>query len=313
MTTLTAPIGDTLETDVGSRIVVGYDGSASSVSAATWAAEEAVARDAPLSILSCAVMPVGIGWAAGAAAVVEDGWTFVERAATEQAEALAVQIRRAHPTLRGSIDVRVGAPREVLVDASHDAALLVVGKTGAGAVKTLILGSVANSVVRRSACPSVLVPAGAVHRRHAGDGVSRGRIAVGVDGSPQSDAAIAWALDEAAARKSEVVLVQAWSFSYPGPVVESGAAHDAAAKEASRILDAAVAAASSRRPEVPVSGRLVEDSASHALLDQAESADLLVVGSRGRGGLRSMLFGSVASAVTEHASCPTVVVHSTAH
>lgn len=96
-------------------------------------------------------------------------------------------------------------------------------------------------------------------------------------------------------------------------MLESAEARDDACAHAGELLDALVCATRERANGFTVKGVLVEDAASAALLDQGESVDLLVVGSRGRGGLRSMLFGSVAHAMTEHATCPTVVLRSPQH
>jgi nucleotide-binding universal stress UspA family protein len=268
---------------VRNEIVVGYDGSASSAAAAEWAAAEAVARSAHLRVITCTRNA--------------EGQHPGTRCCGDRAE-----LRRRYPGLSCEWVPLVGPPREVLVTESERADLVVVGKTGAGAVKMLVLGSVANSVVRRSKCPSVLVPAESVGRP------STHRIAVGIDGSPASRQALGWAVAEATVRGGELVLVHAWSFAYDGPVRESADAVDAARASAAAMLDEVVAATRDSADGFTVGGLLVEGTACDALLDQSESVDLLVVGSRGRSGLRSTLFGSVAHAVTEHATCPTVVV-----
>jgi len=284
------------------RIVVGYDGSVPSAAAVNWAAAEAVRRQAALFVLSCYSSPVGVDWISGAAAAVTYDIGEIERVTLGSADAMAAEIRRRHPELRCEGRAVFGAPRDVLVDESAGADLMVVGKTGGGAVKALFMGSVANAVVRRSSCPTVVVPACSTAREETGE------IVVGVDDSPASDAALAWALDEASLRGADLVVAHAWSYVYTGAAIASAQARDIMCVDARSTLDRIVTAASTRATGCSVRGRLVEDSPSAALLDEGADADLLVVGSRGRGGLRSMLFGSVAHAVTEHAPCPTVVI-----
>lgn len=135
------------------------------------------------------------------------------------------------------------------------------------------------------------------------------RIVVGVDGSETARAALHWALDEARLRSAAVDVVHAWqmpyvsSFPYPMVDVLSGEFE----REARQVLDRMVGGADTSG--VPaVEPLLVCDGAARALLDTAKGAELLVVGSRGRGGFTGLLLGSVSQHVVHHASCPVVVV-----
>jgi nucleotide-binding universal stress UspA family protein len=143
-----------------------------------------------------------------------------------------------------------------------------------------------------------------------------GRIVVGVDGSELGAAAAAWALEEAKLREATLVAVHAWTFVPPGPLAEPGMvpvpagdlAGDFTAERniAETILDDAVAGAS--EAGVDVERMLVEASPGDAIVDAAREADLIVVGSHGRGRLASALLGSVSHHVLKHAPCPVVVV-----
>ena len=142
-----------------------------------------------------------------------------------------------------------------------------------------------------------------------------GRIVVGVDGSELGAAALAWALEEAKLRDATLVAVHAWTFIPSGPIAEPGMvpvpagdlAGDFTAERniAESILEDAVAAT---EDGVKVERLLVEASPGDALVEAAEGADLIVVGSHGRGRIASALLGSVSNHVLKHAPCPVVVL-----
>jgi nucleotide-binding universal stress UspA family protein len=133
------------------------------------------------------------------------------------------------------------------------------------------------------------------------------KIVVGVDGSPCSTRALQWACDEAKLTGGEVTAVHAWTYPYPGRRTGVSEPRDDMELEAmSELRDALEPVVSTTGNGVVVHPRLVEGSAVTALLDEAADADLLVVGSRGRGGLAAMMLGSVSNAVVHHATCPVV-------
>lgn len=138
-------------------------------------------------------------------------------------------------------------------------------------------------------------------------------IVVGVDGSAGSDRAVAWALDEARVHGDRVVLVHSWEFPSFGVTNFAGDplpvfGHDDIQRLASEVLDAAERDARAKEPTVELSGRLVEGHPASALIDASVGARLLVVGSRGLGGFKGMLMGSVSSSCVHHARCPVVVI-----
>jgi len=144
-------------------------------------------------------------------------------------------------------------------------------------------------------------------------------IVVGVDGSPGSREALRWALDEARRREATLRIVHAWmvplveampepwvlGLTPPAPSDEEVYEHLRAAAQA--VLDSAVDDAKAE-PAVEVEGELVEGRAAPALIEAARDADLLVVGSRGRGGFAGLLLGSVSAQCAHHSPCPLVVV-----
>lgn len=137
------------------------------------------------------------------------------------------------------------------------------------------------------------------------------RIVVGVDGSDASRQALEWAVDEGRRRDATVEVIHAWvttglSDPYGIFVMDPEVLHTAA----QHALDHIVSRIDLGTASPKVLPRLVNDTAAHALLDASEGADLLVVGSHGRGGFAGMLLGSVSQHVLHHATCPVVVVRS---
>jgi nucleotide-binding universal stress UspA family protein len=134
------------------------------------------------------------------------------------------------------------------------------------------------------------------------------RIVVGVDGSSGSEAALRWAIDEAGRRGAYVEAVHVWHPAYVGGYPYTTAAFDPGELEASAkaILDEAIAALGA--VEIRVDPVVECGSAASALVERAKGADLLVVGSRGRGGFAGLLLGSVSQQVAHHAPCPVVIV-----
>ena len=146
------------------------------------------------------------------------------------------------------------------------------------------------------------------------------KIVVGVDGSQGGRKALEWALEEARLHRALLHVVHAWMVPLIDALPEPWAVgspplgpaddevHEHLEAAARSILDASLAEARSVDPGVEVRGELVEARPASALLAAAEDADLLVVGSRGRGGFAGLLLGSVSAQCVHHAPCPVVVV-----
>ncbi|MCW0212129.1 MAG: universal stress protein [Pseudonocardia sp.] len=135
-----------------------------------------------------------------------------------------------------------------------------------------------------------------------------GRIVVGVDGSASSAAALLWAVRQADLTGARVLAISAWSVPVTyGPIPVPQLWTDWSGIARRSLSDAVRTALGERAPEVEVDA--VEGGAAFVLLEAARDAELIVVGSRGRGGFAGLLLGSVALTVTTHARCPVVVVH----
>ena len=145
-------------------------------------------------------------------------------------------------------------------------------------------------------------------------------IVVGVDGSDASDEALRWAAEEARLRSAPLVAVYAWSFIPPQPLGDPGMLAvpagdiagqlDAESASAREALAEAVGTALGADPGVEVEQKLVEGDPGEVLVAESEAAELVVVGSHGRSGLKAALLGSVSRHVVSHAACPVVVVKS---
>nr|WP_083212255.1 universal stress protein [Mycobacterium malmoense] len=136
-------------------------------------------------------------------------------------------------------------------------------------------------------------------------------IAVGIDGSEASKDALRWAANQAQLTSGEVHAVIAWqtpsSYGYYVDYFDADAAADAR-----KTLQEVVSSTLGESPSVPVTSRVVKGQPAEVLIEASRSADLLVVGSRGRGAFTGMLLGSVSQHCVQHAACPVLVVRAPA-
>ncbi|MFE9425767.1 universal stress protein [Kitasatospora sp. NPDC006697] len=139
------------------------------------------------------------------------------------------------------------------------------------------------------------------------------RIVVGVDGSPSSIDALSWAVDQARTRGAVIEALTAWQYPVAtGWTLPMETGEDLAAIMR-KVLDDAIAQATGAVGPIEIRPRVVQGGAASCLLEAAQGADLLVVGSRGHGGFVGALLGSVAGHCVQHAPCPVVVVRHSTH
>jgi nucleotide-binding universal stress UspA family protein len=193
-----------------------------------------------------------------------------------------------------------GFAARALVEASHHAELVVVGRRGSGGFPHELIGPKAVQLAHHATCPMAVVP-------DLWTGEGRG-IVVGVDGSHHAARALRWARDEAGRRGASLTAVLAWGL-LDQHHIEADARFDPkyCASDARAFLDHAVRSALDADVN-QVTGQVVNDLPARALVDTATTAELLVVGARGLGGFGDLLLGSVSHRCVTHSPCPTVVL-----
>lgn len=284
----------------GRPIVVGCDGSPASHAAARWAAGTAQLLERSLRMVH--VMPWPILRSTGGAAVLVGKdvlWVAAERLLDKSCRHLRVE----YPDVAIEVEVLLGDLVPALLREAEGASLLVVGSQGVGEVRELAGGTTTASIAIHAPCPVVVVPAGWSPRP--------GDVVVGVDGSEQSRKAIDFAFQFAEQMGAAVRAVLAWhdpKSVRPGDMQFPVFDVDALAEDSAAVLGEAVAGGCVDHPDAKATEKVVHGSASKVLLDESRDAGLLVVGSRGRGRIRSLLLGSVSRAVLHDAACPVAVV-----
>jgi nucleotide-binding universal stress UspA family protein len=282
------------------RIVVGVDESAGAAAALRWAVREAEVHGWSLT----AVLAWGFLDQHHAVAGAPFDPTYGEADAIAALEAIvAAAVGNALAVTIGQVVVN-DLPVPALLDASEGADLLVVGARGLGPVRRLLLGSVSQQCLHHATCPVAIVREGT---HDAADRIAR--IVVGIDGSDTAGNALRWALEEGRLHRATVEVVHAWFVPYGGgdPFV---AAFDSTPLEdaARRTLDAAVDSADTSGLPAPVTRTLAFGSPAAAVLQAAEDADVVVVGSRGLGGFKGLVLGSTSHHLAHHTPCPVVVL-----
>ncbi|MFD6950530.1 universal stress protein UspA [Nocardiopsis sp. TSRI0078] len=286
-------------------VVVGVDGTPAANAALAWATEEAARRGARLRIVHGLGMPVVIGaYGASGNFAVED----LRQAGYDLLAAGAAYVHRARPEVEvATVLAPEDAPAVLLNEAGHGD-VIVMGSRGLGGVRAIMLGSVGVRAASHAPCPVVVVP------NLEKPPPRRNRVVVGVDGSESSRRALRFALHEALVGGSEVVVVHSWQVPLPADA-ESLSADDRALHEETfdRQSEEVVAGllaevVDDRTEHLDISAVRTQSNPVDALVEASREADLLVVGSRGRGGVRGLVMGSVSQGVLQHSTVPVAVL-----
>ncbi|HYB38237.1 MAG TPA: universal stress protein [Mycobacterium sp.] len=289
-----------------SGVVVGVDGSATSRKAVRWATRAAMMRNVPLTLVHVfsadVVSPPGLTWPAVAIPADLRQWQETE-AQNMIADAIKVVEDTAEdgevPEVTSELFPAPTVP--ALVDLSKEARMVVVGCRGQGALRRFLLGSVSTALVHHAHCPVAVIHDDAATSLQPNELP----VVVGIDGSPASELATAIAFDEASWRGVELVALHAWNdasvFEAPST---AWAELQSSAEEA---LAERLAGFEESYPDVTVQRLIVWDYPARHLFNQSESAQLVVVGSHGRGGFAGMLLGSVSTTLVHAARTPVIV------
>ncbi|GAA1452807.1 universal stress protein [Nesterenkonia lacusekhoensis] len=298
-------------------VVVGFDGSEQSFLALHYAARAAQRRNSQLTVVNAYRLPAQ--FYSTLAALPPEGEADLPRQDSEAVLAQAHEYLQDYPghVVAHSVE---GDAAGVLVKLSASAQLVVLGGRGRGGFVGRIVGSVATAVPAHAHCPTVIVPAS--YDPQAGVGPDGGRfspaqdprpVVVGVDGSSISRVAALQAAEAAAERGAPLHAIIAllplddvtgW---YPDIGFDSSYAEQRR-RELEEHAQAEAAWLQSRVPGAQVSGVVEVGAADDVLAQRSAEAQLTVVGTRGRGGIRSALLGSTSRSVLTAAAGPVMIV-----
>lgn len=305
-------------------ILVGVDGSAPSLHALDWAVAQGNQLGWSLHLVCAYALPsftaasLDGGYAALDDTAILEGAKGILEEAKQRAERAGAEV---------TATVTTGDPAGVLVEMSRDHRLAVVGTRGRGGFTGRLLGTVSSALPAHSYCPTVVVPyLGADGERadispiadDAGlDPVNQRplfpikRVVVGADGSPTAEIALRAAIEQASVWDCELVAVagvpvgaRAGMLSWLPAAVD----HESVLADVGEGLNVIVDRVLKDYPDIPVRRIVLDGTGSELLTEFSTASDLVVVGSRGRGGFTGLLLGSTSQAVLHHAKCPVMVV-----
>lgn len=287
-------------------VVVAVDGSAASHNAVRWAANTANKRGIPLRLASSYTMPQFL-YAEGMVPPQElfDDLQSETMEKIDEARAIAHEVA---PELKIGHTIAEGSPIDMLLDMSRDVTMIVMGSRGLGGLSGMVMGSVSAAVVSHASCPVVVVR----EDNTVNESTKYGPVVIGVDGSDVSQKATEIAFAEADARGSELVAVHTWmDMQVQASLAGLSAAQqqwEEVEREQIDMLTERLQPLTERYPNVEVRKVITRDRPVRALVENSEGAQLLVVGSHGRGGFKGMLLGSTSRALLQSAPCPMMVV-----
>jgi nucleotide-binding universal stress UspA family protein len=286
-------------------VVVAVDGSPAARRALAWASDEAQRLHRPLHVLRA---HAAAAESAGAGLRTPMPAGAVAQLRADLVDALADDVTRAHevaPELEVTSELAAEGPAKAIIEASRRAHTVVLGARGLGGFRALLLGSVSTQVAMHAHCPVVVI-------KDVED-VDRPRdsVVVGVDGAQESQSAIGYAFEQASSRGTSLDVVHAWSHEHApltGVLAEALSADYEVEPEKELLVAESLAGWREKYPDVDLRISLVHGEAVSSLLQHADGAQLLVVGSRGRGGFKGLLLGSVSHSLLQQAGAPVAVV-----
>lgn len=291
------------------KVVVGVDGSATANAAVDWAVAEAARRKWPLLVVHALAMPLVMSRYSGPTRFppTEELSAQGQRVLDEAVE----HARGLRPGVRAEGVMALQEPHTALLRRADREDLVVVGSRGLGPMRSALESSAGVRLAARASCPVVVVPGG----EEARNSTEPRRIVVGVDGSEDSRRALSFALHQAArADGGSVLVVHSWRVPLP---FDPGPSGEEAWSPPSDLLDHRSQEMVSEMLEqvmdpdieqVSVAVARTDEDPVEALVEAGGAADLIVVGSRGRGSVRGLLLGSVSQGVLHSTTVPVVVL-----
>lgn len=286
-------------------IVVGVDGSEGAVEATRWAAVQAQKTDKGLMIACAYTM------ASYSAAALDGGFALLDdQSLREGAGRVVDEAAAAVADFAGPVEkvVRLGDPNVVLTELSDSADLLVIASRGGGGLADRLLGTVSSTISGHARCPVAMVP----EHESGKPFLPIERIVVGVDGSRGATSALRKAVDIAITWDAELTAVAALPIMSVGTSmswVPLAVDRKALIEDVERGLDVVIEQALDGR-DLKVARHCLDGSPAALLTEFSTAVDLVVMGTRGRGGFAGMLLGSTSNTVLHHSTCPVITVPS---
>ncbi|MFI0355277.1 universal stress protein [Actinomadura sp. 9N407] len=272
-------------------VVVGTDGSEHAGRAVAWAADEAALRGLPLRIVHSVDMP---------GRMTQDMEVVLSEAGQGVLDEARREVLARQPSVQVTTEVLSGAMSQALREQAGDAFEIVLGHRGRGGFRGLLLGSTARRVAGRVAGPVVIV-------RGRVEAVF-GEIVAGVDPFEDEPGALEYAFEAAVARKAAIRAIHAFQIADTLLPLTPTVSTEEVASLAREELAKAVAPWREKFPQVTVTEQVIQAHPVEALVNESETADLLVLGAHGHTALGGWLVGSTTHGAFEHAHCPIVAV-----
>jgi len=287
-------------------VMVGVDGSAPSLNALDWAVAHAAKVGWRLHVVCAYALPTFAaasldgGYATLDDAAIRDGAQAVLDEALERVAGSGVEV---------TSSLETGDPAGVLVEASRNVCLAVVGTRGKGGFAERILGTVSSALPAHAHCPTVVVP----YKEGAELPIPVSRIVVGVDGSVSAKGALKRAIEEAALWDAELTAISGIPIGTGTGLLgwlPTSVDSETLLADCKAGLDVTIDRALAGRDDVTVRRHALDGTGAALLAEFSTAVDLVVVGTRGRGGFAGMLMGSTSQALLHHSACPVMVVPS---
>lgn len=314
-------------------ILVGIDGSKASRNALRWAIGEAKALGRSIRLVGAYTIPSVTAATIDVSYVPIDD-TAIRASVTATLKEAAAEVKAADIPVEAVIEI--GDAAGVLVEESKAASLAVVGSRGRGGFAGRLLGTVSSALPAHSACPTVVIPVGWTQDgerapkqtasrpiRHYEHGVIdtdsemetvpgmdfSDSVVVGVDSLGKDSPALWEAASLAAQRGTPLHMVGVTITAVVGPewLPSTGDMRRFIDESSGALIDARDAL-NEKHPDLTVRWTLFDGQPAEVLVRASDTADVLVIGSRGRGGFAGLLLGSTSQSVLPYAKCPTMVV-----